>query len=75
MKGIYQRHLGRGLPAVDTNWTHPITNSHSALKSSAHTGTPRLSFIILGYFDSTIASSLAKDQLKRRLVVQSLSMQ
>ncbi len=44
-----------------------MMNTHAALKSNAHTGTPSLSFVILRYFDSNIASSLANDQVKREL--------
>ena len=45
-----------------------MIDSQNALNSSAQTGTPSLSFVLLIKLDSTIASSLAKDQVRRELV-------
>ena len=42
--------------------------SQNALNISAQTGTPSLSFVRLMRLDSTIASSLANDHVKRELV-------
>ena len=45
-----------------------MMNSQNELNSSAQTGTPSLSFVRLIRLDKIIASSLAKDQVRRELV-------
>ena len=43
-------------------------DSQNPLKRSAQTGTPRSSFVLLIHLDRKIASSLARDHVKRELV-------
>lgn len=45
-----------------------MITSQNALNSSAQTGTPSLSFVSLMKLDKIIASSLAKDQVRRELL-------
>ena len=52
-------------PEEDTRWTHPTMDSQTPLKSSDQPGTPNVSLVSFRYLDRTIASSLAKDQVRR----------
>lgn len=45
-----------------------MRTSHNALNSSAQTGMPSLSFVSWIKLDKIIASSLARDQVRRELV-------
>jgi len=56
-------------PYVEARYTHPSTKSQKALKSRAQTGTPRCPWILFRYFENTMASSLANDQVKRELAI------